>query len=251
MNPAHSLCGRWLPYALSISALSLIGLIVLGKGAEGKKAKRDAKAVAKMVEDIASPNKAPKIVDRPDKYPNRVPQFPKGYDWKDQRRVYKARVKLYEDTSVELWEELVRKAPDRRYSLTVTSQQSGDSYNFTVGGVCNHLAYSRLIGVFQQHMPLDPNHDGFRLRLDVCIKSLPAWRKERKDKSLYQLQIEVCERALKELQKVKRVSQTKKEAARKKIEAEIEKLRKTKRPIFIKIEPGAEVFVPYTGWYPK
>src|SRR5262249_5262665 len=125
---------------------------------------------------------------RRDKYPNRVPQFPKDYDWKAQKRVYKARVKLYEDTSIELWEELIRKARDRRYSLTVTSQQSGDSYNFTVGIVCNHLAYSRLTGVFQQHMPLDPTHDGFRLRLDVGIKSLPAWRMERKDKSPYQLQ---------------------------------------------------------------
>jgi hypothetical protein len=237
---------RGLSGAGALAALSLIAVVFLGHAAGEQKAERDAKAVAKMVEDIASRNKAPKIVDLPNEWPRKVPRFPKSYDWKEQERVYKALAKLYKDTSVELWEELVRKAGDRRYSLTIVSQQSGNSRNDTVGNVCRRLAYDRLIDVFQRHMPAWPERCGWTVRLDVGIEDLAAWRKKRNDKSLYQLQIEVCERALKEVQKVKGISQEMKDEARKKIKSEIKKLTRTKRPFQIKSDPFSELWAPYT-----
>jgi hypothetical protein len=244
MNPLFSPCRRLVGYALLIGNLGLIAAVCPGQAAGGKKAKTDAKAAAKQVEAIVSPNKPPTIVDR-------VARFPKDYDWKRQKQVYQALFKLHQNTSVELWEELVRRSKDRRYSLTVRSEQTRDSENKTVGVVGSVLAYERLIGVFQKHMPADPGHDGFQLRLHDRIDDLQKWRKDRKDQALFQLQIEVCERALKELQKVKRISKAKKRAARKKIKAEIKKLRRTKRPIIYPSNPFDGIWPPYSGWVGK
>jgi hypothetical protein len=251
MKSARSFGGRWARSAVSVVGLILLGMFALAEGGGGQPRKRDAKAVAQLVEAIASPNKPPKLVNGPGPFSQKMHQFPKDYDWKKQKQVYKALVKVYKDTSVEMWEELVRKTGDRRYSLTVTSQQSEDSENRTVGDVCFGLAYDRLIGVFQVHMPPDPNHDGFPICLDDGIENLRKWRNERKNKPLYQLQIELCKRALKELQKVKDVSQAKKNKARKKIKAEIKKLRRTKHPVVFKSDPFGELWAPYTTGYAK
>src|SRR6516165_7910726 len=78
MNPESSLRGRWLRYALSISFLSLFAVVFLGDASGANKAKRKTKAAAKMVEDIVSRNKPPKIVDLPDEWPRKVPRFPKS-----------------------------------------------------------------------------------------------------------------------------------------------------------------------------
>src|SRR5260370_41401813 len=70
--------------------------------------------------------------------------------------------------------------------------------------------------------------------MDVCIVDLSTWRKQRATKALYELQIEVCEKAIKALAKVERVPRTQKDRARKKIEAEIAKLKQTKRPSHVR-----------------
>ncbi len=127
----------------------------------------------------------------------------------------------------------MKRTGDRHYSETVTSVKTGDAYIEDVGTICAWLAHSRLIGVFWQHLPLSPFKDGETLSLDVGIGDLSRWREQRAAKSLYELQIEVCERANKVLAKVEEVPQAEKEQARKKIEAEIVKLKKTKQPVHI------------------
>src|SRR5262249_9273306 len=92
---------------------------------------------------------------------------------------------------------------------------------------------------FQQHLPLDPSQDGRKISLDYELgiglkENLADWRKKRANKTLHQLQLEVCEAALVELSKVKRLSKEQKDSTQKKIEAEIEKLRRTKQPVFLK-----------------
>jgi hypothetical protein len=258
MNTACFLRGRWAFSAFTISSLILVGPVVLGEPAGKKKAKRDAKSVAQMVEAIASPNKPPKLVNGNGPGSRKMHQFPKDYNWKKQKQVYRALVKVYKDTSIEMWEELVRKSGDRRYSLTVTSQQSETSHNRTVGDACRHLAYSRLIHPLRRCLPRDPTHDGWRLNLNFSIGNLREWREERKHKSLYELQIEVCERALEELERrndelrtVKRISQANLDAARKKIKSAIEKLKRTKQPVLFKSNPFGELWAPYTTGYVK
>jgi len=232
--------------ALTIGSLILIGAVVLGEAAGGEKAKRDAKEAAKMVEAIANRNKPPKIVSRRRVCPTELPLFPKEYDWKEEERVRKALDKLHQDKSVELWEAMVQKANDRRYCVASYSGSSSDVYIDSVGGICSGLAYGRLCEVFEQHLPSLPPH-GCPIQFWNVREDMPAWRKARKDKSLYQLQIEVCDMALRELPKIRAddISDKEKVEARKKIEAEIAKLRRTKRPVFR--ETGSR----YTPAYPR
>jgi hypothetical protein len=227
----HSCLSRGLVcYATAIISLASIGVGLLGKDTVPQPKKRDAKAVAKMVDDIASRNKPPREVQ------TRLgprPLFPKDYDWREQSRVKVALRKLKADTTIEVWDQMLRKGGDQRYSLTYINK--GDCpENLWVGYFCGSFAYLRLAGVFEQHLPPDPHNDSRAVYLDLRIGDLVEWRKERKDKAFYELQIEVCQRALKALRKVKDISRDKKDAACKKIEAEIKKLRKTKRPIYLK-----------------
>jgi hypothetical protein len=67
---------------------------------------------------------------------------------------------------------------------------------------------------------------------------------DRKDKSLYQLQIEVCELALAELPKVTHFSKEQKDQARRAIEGQLDKLQRTKRPVFLKYP---RFYLPYLG----
>jgi hypothetical protein len=235
MNSAYALPRRGTGFTVVIFGLVLIPAAVLDEAAGGEKRKADAKRAAEMVDAIVNRNKAPKLVKWQGDFPSWAALFPEDYDWKEEARVRKAISQLERDQTEEVWEELVKRIGDRRYSETVTSVKTGDAYIKAVGSVCGWLAYSRLIGVFWQHLPLSPFKDGEILRLDVGIRigDLAKWRKQRAAMSLYELQIEVCEKAIEALAKVERVPQAQKDQARKKIEAEIAKLKKTKRPVHV------------------
>src|SRR5262249_2552141 len=115
----------------------------------------------------------------------------------------------------------------------ITSGLTGDALVENVGSICDWLAHARLIGAYWRHLPNNPLNPGHRLFLNVGIGDLSTWRKQRADKALYELQIEVCEKAIEALGKAKRVPQVEKDRARKKIEAEIAKLKKTKKPTHV------------------
>jgi hypothetical protein len=185
-----------------------------------------------MVDAIANQNQPPKLVDRPSGLPKRVALFSEAYNWKEEERVRDSIDKLYQNTNAELWEELVQRQDDPRYCVVAVLPQTGDAMIQPVGAVCARLAYARLVGVFQQHLPADV--DGRPIRVALGINNLGEWRKERATKSLYQLQIEVCETALRELSKDERDAQPQKDRARGKIEAEIKKLERTKQPVVLR-----------------
>jgi hypothetical protein len=202
----------------------LIGAVTLGEVVAAPVEKRDP---TKMVDAIVNRNRPPKLETRRG-WPKLVALFPEDYDWKEEERVRQAIEKLYQDKSVELWEELVRRQDDARYCVVTVSPQTERAQIHSVGGICTSLAYSRLMHAFQQHMPTAG--DGRPIHLPLFINNLREWRKERASDSLYQLQIELCEKALRELPNAKHVSQAEKDLAREKIEAEIKKLRETKQP---------------------
>ncbi len=240
MSTAHSLRRGWICCALAFGNLGLVGAVVPCEATGGQRAKqlrdgqvteRDAKEAAKMVEAIANRNKPPKIVRRREDYPSRFPLFPRDYDWQEEGRVREALTKLKQDKSIEIWEALVQKANDRRYCVTSYSGNSADAEIYSVGDICHSLAYDRLCEVFEKYLPSLPPK-GRPFFLESVSKDLVAWRKERKDRPFYQLQIEVCEMALRELPKVPadEMSDKQKAEARKKIEAGLEKLRGTRRP---------------------
>lgn len=223
-----------------IGCLTLIVAIAFGNAVGGEKekdpagkkeAKLTVKEASKMVDAIVNRNKPPQIVRCRGCLPSKVPLFPKDYDWKEEARVRKALRTLSEDMSVELWDALVQKVDDNRYCVATYSGNTSDVEIRSVGQVCHPLAYGRLCDVFEQHLPSFPPH-GCPIYLQEVGRDLPGWRKDRKDKALHQLQIEVCEIALRKLSKldVKEVSDKEKAEAQKKIEAEIKELRRTKTP---------------------
>jgi hypothetical protein len=212
----------------------LITPATLAQKAEPKKPKVDARRAAAMVEGIANRNKAPKYVKWPGSWTENAALFPENHDWKEEARVWKAVYQLKQDQTEEVWEELVKHINDRRYCTTSTEIDTGDAYIQDVGSICGGLADSRLIGVYWQHLPPDPNSiKGHVLSLDVGVNGLSRWRKQRAAKTLYELQIEVCEKAIESLASAKGVRQAQKDHVRKQIEAEIAKLRKTRQPVHV------------------
>jgi len=124
-----------------------------------------------------------------------------------------------------------------RFEILAHSQDRNEEpHNRSVGDFCHELALNRLVGVFEQHLPEGKNRPEInpRIHLDVGLTpSLAEWRNKRKGQPVYQLQIELCEKALAQLATAKGVSQDSKDAARKKIESELTKLRTTKKPVFL------------------
>src|SRR5262245_20970220 len=111
MNTACVLSCWRVRSAVVISSLCLIAVVILPAKPEEPMTKRDAKEVAKMVDEIVNRNPAPKLVDRPRRRFSQsvVALYPESYDWKEEERVRRAIGKLYQDTTAELWEELVRR----------------------------------------------------------------------------------------------------------------------------------------------
>jgi hypothetical protein len=236
MSVTGSLRCPWVGTAILIGSLILIDLSLPGQAGRGQVLEPDARELAKMIDEVANRNPAPKLleVDHP-RLPGRVPLFPDNYDWKEVSRVWSALRKLRMDTTPELWEELIRKSGDPRYALTF-ADKGGRPVIWTVGRFCDDIAYDRLVDVFVQHLPEDDR--GRTIPLEVGIgSSWVAWRQKRAGKTLDQLQMEVCEQAVKELDKVKGVSKKEKDLARKKIMTEIDKLKKTKKPVFLEYHP--------------
>ncbi len=256
MNPPRSL-RRWLVCsAILIGGLAVIAVLVLRERGNDKAnghendtgepvAKGDPNEAAKMVDAIVNRNQEPKLVNRPSGWPREIAMFPESYDWAEDARVLRALDKLFQDRTLALWEELVRRGDDPRYCVTLVSVQNEDAQIISVTGVCFRLAYSHLVDVFKQHLPVSEDADGRKIALDIGIENLAEWRKKRANKSLYELQIEVCENALSQVSKAKGVSEDDEALARGKIKGEIARLKRTKQPFFV---PYRRAFFPYLGY---
>jgi hypothetical protein len=217
--------------------LALVAPGLLGECRGGDKPKADVKPAAKLIDAIVSRNKPPKIVEWKTRELRWAALFPEGYDWKEEARVREAVGRLEEDQTEAVWEEMVKRAGDRRYCQTVTSCCTGDAAILDVGTLCERLAWSRLVGVFWKHLPREGlgGKQPF-LHVGVWDSTLAEWRKKRAAKALYELQVEVCEEAIKVLEAMPkdRISDAVKKQFRKKVEAEIVSLKKTKKPVHIR-----------------
>jgi hypothetical protein len=254
--------------AIVVSAYVLIAVVILGEGAEVEAPRRhaekvnkpekpisdpdvalkpvmevemtkgdpgDPKEAARMVDAIVNPNKPPKLVRRPSGWPETAAVFPEDYDWEEDKRILKALDKLYQDTTIELWEETVRRADDPGYCYVTVTEKKYNATIISVGDICSGLADWRLFDLFEPDLLGMP----YSLRLEIGGTNLAKWRKERAGKSLYQLQIEVGEQLLGVLSKSTEFTDKQKEPARKKITATIEQLRSTNQPV-----------VPRMGFFP-
>ena len=228
---ADTLSGRrWIGGIVGLVGFALVALAHAGECRGGDKRRADAKP-AEVIDAIVSRNKAPKIVDWKAGELRWAALFPEGYDWKEEERVRRAVEQLKEDATEEVWEELVKRIGDRRYCQTVITAIVGNARVLDVGTVCERLAWARLVNVYWKHLP-EEGLGAKQPNLDV-VGDLARWRKQRAGKPLYELQIEVCEAAIKALNAKpgERVPDADKRRFQKKVEAEIAKLKKAKKPV--------------------
>jgi len=245
---------RLVRLAALVGGLGLLGAVLVGPGAPdpvragGKTGTRQrARKEAQMVDDLANRNKPPKIVERPRGSPSCLPLYPKDYDWREEARVRRALDRLCSDTSDKLWEELVRRQGDPRYCIMQWQDVDENAEICSVGRACEDLAHDRLFGLIRPYLPSAPGKEPeYACRIDD-IEDLAAWRKARAGVPLYRLQIEVCHKALRALDRLvkeKLLSDKEKAEARKGLEAEVAKLRRTRRPVFTEISLTANVYKP-------
>jgi hypothetical protein len=208
-----------------------------------KKTAAEAKA---MVDAIVNRNKAAELVYRRNADPMEVALYPETYDWEEEHRVREAIDRLYQDRATEVWEELIRRSDDEHYCVTVVSKMTANARNRSVGSICSGLAYSRLVTVAERLLPRNPERPSRSIPVDFGVGDrLPAWRKERANKELHELQIEVCEKALLEVS-ASTLPKEEKDVSVKKLRAEINRLQMRKQPVIL-----ADDFANLNGLYSR
>jgi hypothetical protein len=183
-----------------------------------------------MVEALVNNNHPPKIENGG----HRLPEFNKNFDWPEYSRVWKA-IPIVVNHAEGCWPELVSHLDDERYCMTIKSMSS-HPHNFSVGDMCRDIIARNLSEAYYQNLKpeLEIIYARFR-RPEIADdkKKLKAWCEERSKKKLYELQIEMCQWAIKELNKhnISRVTYQSESDWITAIESEIESLRKSKQAV--------------------
>lgn len=234
MNALVRLCWEFMLLVALLDNGVAIGSKVFAQSPASRSDNNDKCRYKTMINDLANRNQPPKLLDIQE---DALPLFSENYDWDEQQRVRRAISALWCSLSPELWEELLKNEDDNRYSLTVMIiPETGSAKNYSVGDWCRELAYYSLINAFTQHLTprSEPTGgpEGYPVYVEVGVESddLVVWRKRRMSKSLYELQIELCEVAIKAMPAVIGASDDQKAAMTEKIQAEIERLNATKCP---------------------
>ena len=144
----------------------------------------------RLIDDMASRNKPPKLTVRGGKC---VPRFADDYDWTEQDRVRTAILAVMKTRSDALWWRLRQQVDDKRYMLTASLNETAE--NFSVGSFCCDLAFANLSVAYRRHLPAVPG----QLPATFCPEDV-FWQNEKQwaqaGKPLYEMQIEVCRRAI-------------------------------------------------------
>lgn len=193
----------------------------------------------RLIDTMASRNKEPQLIKFVDA---RIPQFSDDYDWSEQSRVRAAMLAVLSTKSDEMWWRLREHNGDKRYVLTASWNEFSE--NFSVGSFCCDFASADLSMAYGRHLPAVPGRlpSSFYPE-DVFWKNEKEWSRIRKP--LYQMQIEVCQRAFQQWASVKGTAPgtgghfhtyTVDEKIRflEAVKKEIEELNRTKKAVFMK-----------------
>lgn len=223
-------CIRWITVAISILLLARID----SSECHAQQVKKTALSRwAEKIDSLATTNAKPELVDLKRGLPPSeriVPLFQEDYDWAEYSRVVGVFYSLGRYGGADLWEELIKHLDDDRYALTMSLDFSAPR-NYTVGQLCYAVASPRVL--FPERQRSNPDSRGRPdIRLDLGINDLAKWRKDREKKPLYALQIEVCERAIEQLDLQERVTEISKTNIRVELQSRIKQLTKDKRVYF-------------------
>lgn len=148
-----------------------------------------------LVESLASKNPPLKLEDRRATEP-----IPDDYDWSEQVRVWLVIQQLIEQVE-DAWPELVAHLDDNRHCVTISDCLFGSGEkNWTVGNVCRILASRTLAQVYYKQIKPESADVYRKMRTPRFTVDLKKWCEDRSMKALYELQIETCEWACKELE---------------------------------------------------
>ena len=119
---------------------------------------------------------------------------------KESERI-RMQVKKILKKNEEVWQEVVAHLKDDRHS-GIVGIDAGYPRNWTVSDVCHHIISDTLSSPFYKHLPgTKMNYHRFKMPSFAKDKEkLAMWCRDRKDCELYELQIEACEWAIKELE---------------------------------------------------
>ena len=212
----------------------------------------NAHELDKLIDAVASRNKEPRLV-KLDGW--RYAIFDDKFDWADQKRVQEAVWTISQNESNELLDHLMEHVADGRYSVTCEVEDPL-AENWDVGSICRIMAREKLLCAYLQY--LEPGKtqpyggDSMNAVPDDATEFLPGrvqgelhsppqlhvaeggdmvvWYKGRKGKPLYELQIEMCEWAIKTVEDARGVAERPKKAFVAAVDKQIGELKKTKKP---------------------
>ncbi len=162
------------------------------------------KLLEQMFEAMASRNKEPAILEEsevPSKhFYSNVPVVSAGYDWDEQDRVRKAVNTVRENISDEMWWQLRHHINDQRYSLTIVFDEGINVRNVGVGEFCRELTQAWLREAYRKHLPTVSG----RLPTDFGPEAIVSKNEKQWDgRPISELQIAVCEEAVKQFTMLK------------------------------------------------
>jgi hypothetical protein len=192
-----------------------------------------------LVKALASKNPSP------DAEGNRgSASVPENFDWSEQERVWAVIGELM-DRSEEVWPELVEHLDDEDYCITI-EVFNGAIHDWPVGIVCQEIIERNLSEAYYRKLEPQSLEVYRKLRSPRFEIELKDWCEQRKDLKLYELQIEACEWAMKELSKDDEFPRTSAEQRKEwiaSVETEIASLKKSKQAVPYK-GFGVEEIVP-------
>lgn len=161
-------------------------------------AKQDAdgqQRIEKLIQALASPNKAPKYVGPKDDYP-RV-KIPLRYDRAAQSKVLEA-WQLLLDEGVKAFPALVAGAKDQRYSCTIANTPGDGERNHAVGDVCWLILRNQIDApCCKLKNSYGPNTIWHRAaQKSGFYQDLAKWWRERRTRTLVELQSESTQYAI-------------------------------------------------------
>jgi hypothetical protein len=154
--------------------------------------------IDRMIDAMASRNKAPQMV-RVSSYDDLAPLVSRDYDWSEQDRVRKAVLVVRADGSDEMWWRLRDHIGDNRYAWTVVFDGDVQSDNVSVGEICSAITGARLYAAVSRHLKVSGRMPS------VFYLKVASGKNETKRPSrpLYELQIEACEEAIRQIASIK------------------------------------------------
>jgi hypothetical protein len=276
MKPDDKRCAKKTPHhfapprrcaAIAFALALVFACLALAQPTSAAPLADRAREMERLIDAVASRNEAPKVDG---KFPGWLLIFPAKFDWNDQKRVQDAAWRLSQDDSNDLWGCLMEHVGDKRYSGT-SQEDSPYPGNVDVGYVCSVIAGGKLRCAHLLHLaPGKTDYYGVKSLNHVSENSreflpdsvqrelhfskhplgpggLAAWYRARKGKPFYELQVEVCEWAVKTVEDARGAAEEPKRQYIAAVKKQIESLKRSKKPV-VDSSPCASPMSWECGW---